>query len=151
MAHFLSAAVLAVSVAMAPAAAVGHALVWDDVAACESSGIWDANTGNGFYGGLQIWQSTWTEHGGAAYAPRPDLASRDDQITVAEDILRDKGWEAWPDCSRQLGLSGRWHAVQPGDTLESIADRFQVPGGAQELQSLNPDADLTPGTLIRLP
>jgi hypothetical protein len=133
-----------------------HAPVWNDLAACESSGVWDTNTGNGFYGGLQIWQPTWAEHGGLDYAPRADLATQDDQITVAEEILREQGWSAWPDCSRRLGLSGRWHTAQPGDTLQSVADRFQVP--EEELRQLNPGAEgadagapLVPGTLIRLP
>ncbi|MGW5021304.1 transglycosylase family protein, partial [Streptomyces cacaoi] len=30
---------------------------WDKVAQCESSGNWSANTGNGYYGGLQFNQS----------------------------------------------------------------------------------------------
>jgi hypothetical protein len=150
MAHIIGTVLLAASAALT--AAAGHAPVWDDVAACESGGVWDANTGNGFYGGLQIWQPTWAEHGGTVFAPRADLASRDDQITVAEEILGDQGWAAWPECSRQLGLSGRWHAVQPGETLQSIAEGYEVPGGAEELQRLNPGlAELTPGTLVRLP
>lgn len=33
--------------------------VWDQLAMCESGGNWAANTGNGFYGGLQFSAPTW--------------------------------------------------------------------------------------------
>nr|WP_229851689.1 transglycosylase family protein [Streptomyces roseolus] len=110
---------------------------WGCVAECESSGRWDANTGNGYYGGLQFWQPTWIEYGGLAYARRADLATRRQQITVAEDVLRVQGWGAWPVCSKRYGLSGRAHTVQPGDTLAGIARRFAVKGGWQRLYEAN--------------
>lgn len=110
---------------------------WGCVAECESSGRWHANTGNGFYGGLQFWQPTWVEHGGLAYAPRADLATRAQQIKVAEEVLRTQGWGAWPVCSKRYGLSGRVHTVQPGDTLSSIARRFGIKGGWQALHTAN--------------
>ncbi|MFC9735503.1 transglycosylase family protein [Streptomyces roseolus] len=110
---------------------------WGCVAECESSGRWDANTGNGYYGGLQFWQPTWIEYGGLTYARRADLATRQQQITVAEDVLRVQGWGAWPVCSKRYGLSGRAHTVQPGDTLAGIARRFAVKGGWQRLYEAN--------------
>jgi len=110
---------------------------WGCIAECESSGRWDANTGNGFYGGLQFWQGTWEDHGGLAYAPRADLATRQEQIKVAEEVLRTQGWGAWPVCSKRYGLSGRVHTVQPGDTLFAIAKRFRIKGGWQALYAAN--------------
>ncbi|WP_432094955.1 transglycosylase family protein [Streptomyces sp. bgisy100] len=80
------------------------AAAWDRLAQCESSGRWDANTGNGYYGGLQFGQQTWEAHGGRAYAPRADLATRSEQIKVAESVVRARGWSAWPGCSRRAGL-----------------------------------------------
>ncbi|MBP0453450.1 transglycosylase family protein [Kitasatospora sp. RG8] len=80
--------------------------VWDDLAECESGGDWRANTGNGYFGGLQIWPPTWEEAGGLRYARRPDLASRRQQTAVAEEILRMQGWEAWPVCAREIGMIG---------------------------------------------
>ena len=68
---------------------------WDAVAGCESSGNWAINTGNGYYGGLQFSQSTWQAYGGLAYAPRADLATREQQIAVAEKTLAGQGWAAW--------------------------------------------------------
>lgn len=153
-------ALLAASAALATpvARADGHAPVWLELATCESSNRWNTNTGNGFYGGLQIFQPTWVEHGGLDLASRPDRATPDQQMTVAEEILRDQGWEAWPTCAQRLRLAGRAHAVQPGETLESVARRFDVSGGAAELYRLNQDVigsdptrRLTPGTLLRLP
>ncbi|GAA4809031.1 transglycosylase family protein [Streptomyces ziwulingensis] len=78
---------------------------WEKVAACESTGDWDINTGNGFYGGLQFTQSTWEAFGGARYAPRADLATRDQQIAVAERVLDGQGPGAWPVCSARAGLT----------------------------------------------
>jgi hypothetical protein len=78
--------------------------VWDELARCESSGNWHINTGNGYYGGLQFWQPTWEGFGGTAFAPRADLASREQQIVVAERVLAVQGWNAWPACSRKIGL-----------------------------------------------
>ncbi|MEV0374931.1 transglycosylase family protein [Streptomyces sp. NPDC050636] len=89
---------------------------WDRVAQCESGGMWSAASGNGFYGGLQLTQDMWDEYGGAAYASRPDLASRAQQISVAEKILDDRGPDAWPSCAVNAGLKkdGRAPEVDPG-------------------------------------
>ncbi|MEG3627984.1 transglycosylase family protein [Streptomyces poriticola] len=88
---------------------------WDRVAECESTGDWDINTGNGYYGGLQFAQSTWEEFGGTQYAPRADLATRDQQIAVAEKVLDGQGPGAWPVCSVRAGLTrgGAAPAVRP--------------------------------------
>ncbi|MBB4894792.1 LysM repeat protein [Streptomyces olivoverticillatus] len=68
---------------------------WDKVAQCESSGDWHINTGNGYYGGLQFSQSSWAAAGGTAYAPRADLATKGQQIAVAEKLLAMQGPGAW--------------------------------------------------------
>ncbi|MFF5157749.1 transglycosylase family protein [Streptomyces sp. NPDC000348] len=68
---------------------------WDAIAACESSGDWQANTGNGHYGGLQFTQSSWVAAGGRKYAPRADLATREEQIAVARRLARLQGMSAW--------------------------------------------------------
>ncbi|MFC3587066.1 transglycosylase family protein [Streptantibioticus rubrisoli] len=78
---------------------------WDRVAGCESGGDWSINTGNGNYGGLQFTQQTWAAFGGTAYAPRADLASRAEQITVAEAVLAQQGPGAWPVCSVRAHLT----------------------------------------------
>ncbi|WP_327357155.1 transglycosylase family protein [Streptomyces sp. NBC_01304] len=135
---------------------------WSCLAECESSGRWHIATGNGYYGGLQFWQPTWEEHGGLVYAPRADLATREEQIKVAEAVLRNQGWEAWPVCSKLYRLDQpasalpaklparpkppvapkpqdgrRLHTVKPGETLSAIAQRYRVKGGWYALYQAN--------------
>jgi hypothetical protein len=75
--------------------------VWDAIASCESGGNWAANTGNGYYGGLQFNLGTWAAYGGSG---RPDQQSREAQIAVAERV-RDAsgGYGAWPHCGARFG------------------------------------------------
>ncbi|MFC9492034.1 transglycosylase family protein, partial [Streptomyces hydrogenans] len=79
--------------------------VWEKVAKCESSSNWRINTGNGYFGGLQFSQSTWVAYGGREFAPRADLASKDQQIAVAERVLKGQGPGAWPACGSSAGLA----------------------------------------------
>ncbi|GAA4259936.1 transglycosylase family protein [Dietzia aurantiaca] len=77
---------------------------WDAIAQCESGGNWATNTGNGFSGGLQFHPQTWTGHGGGQYAPSAHLATREQQIAIAEKVRASQGWGAWPACTSRLGL-----------------------------------------------
>jgi LysM repeat protein len=71
---------------------------WSAIAACESGGNWGANTGNGFYGGLQFTEQTWLAYGGGQYASSADQASESQQIAVAQQVLAGQGIGAWPVC-----------------------------------------------------
>lgn len=80
---------------------------WDRLAQCETGGVWSANTGNGYGGGLQFahgpgW-STWRAFGGTEFTADPWDASREQQIVVAERVLARSGWQAWPGCARKFG------------------------------------------------
>lgn len=75
---------------------------WDQVARCESGGNWAINTGNGYHGGLQFSPSTWSGHGGGEFAPAAYLASKEEQIAVAERVLAGQGKGAWPSCGGPL-------------------------------------------------
>lgn len=86
---------------IAPAPAWRSGVNWDAVARCESSGNWHINTGNGFYGGLQFTAGTWHAYGGGAYAPRADLATREQQIMIAERVRAGQGIGAWPVCGHR--------------------------------------------------
>ncbi|TSD99742.1 DUF348 domain-containing protein [Skermania sp. ID1734] len=79
--------------------------IWDRLAQCESTGNWHIDTGNGFFGGIQFDQNTWVRQGGLRYAPRPDLATREEQIAIASVTQQRQGWGAWPSCSARLGLN----------------------------------------------
>lgn len=140
----LGAAAVGIGVLAAPASAAEYD--WTGVAQCESGGNWQINTGNGYYGGLQFSSPTWLGHGGGEFAPRADLASPAQQITVAERVLTTQGAGAWPTCGKQLrpgstpaaaapapapaaapaaapapASSGGTYTVRAGDTLGKIA------------------------------
>lgn len=103
--------------------------VWDRVAECES-GNW-IDGGRDFEYGSARWNwgapdmeippwGTRIHHGGLQFhpgtwnwvAPMVGLghieyayqATREEQILVAEKVLELQGWQAWPVCSRKLGL-----------------------------------------------
>jgi hypothetical protein len=90
------------SIALAGQASAATDGEWDQVARCESGGNWGINTGNGFYGGVQFTSSTWASHGGGEYAPSAQLATKDQQIAVAERVLATQGRGAWPVCGGPL-------------------------------------------------
>ena len=74
---------------------LSNSAMWDRIAQCESSGNWSINTGNGYYGGLQFDIQTWLGAGGGQYAPRADLATRDEQITIANRVYASRGLSPW--------------------------------------------------------
>lgn len=76
---------------------------WDALSQCEAGGNWAINTGNGFFGGVQFDQNTWERQGGLRYAPRADLATREEQIAIATVTQARQGWGAWPVCSGRIG------------------------------------------------
>jgi LysM repeat protein len=96
----------------ATTASAASTATWDAVAQCESTGNWSINTGNGFYGGLQFTSSTWAAYGGTQYAPQANLATKGQQIAIAEKVLADQGPGAWPVCSVQAGLTRGGAAAQ---------------------------------------
>jgi resuscitation-promoting factor RpfA len=171
------AAAVSLGVLAGPASAAGPNN-WDAVAQCESGGNWAVNTGNGYYGGLQFSQSTWAAHGGTAYASRADLATKAQQIAVAERTLDAQGPGAWPTCGKGLDPSapeagaapvaarlvapapaaagGGTYTVQAGDTLGRIAAAQGVAGGWQALYAANDDRLSDPnrisvGQVLQLP
>ncbi|PCG85521.1 transglycosylase domain-containing protein [Streptomyces sp. WZ.A104] len=107
---------IAIPLLGASGAHAAESATWDRVAECESGGMWSADLGNGYYGGLQFSQETWSAYGGTTYAPRADLASRSQQIAVAEKVLGDQGAKAWPSCAVISGLAvdGSLPGVDPG-------------------------------------
>jgi hypothetical protein len=99
---------------------------WDAVAECESGGDWSADTGNGFYGGLQFKPSTWDENGGVG---SPAAASREQQIAVAERVLASQGPEAWPKC-------GPNQTLFPIDVINTLLSGDPVNSALKKLWSL---------------
>ncbi|WAP53995.1 transglycosylase family protein [Streptomyces sp. S465] len=122
---------------------------WNKVAQCESTSHWDINTGNGFYGGLQFTQSTWAAYSGTAYAARADLATKDQQIAVAEKVLDAQGPGAWPVCSGKAGLTRTDAAPQSAPKVlkasAAPAKEAQRPQKAQRTAASKPTPTSLPG------
>ncbi|MFC7447465.1 transglycosylase family protein [Rhodococcus daqingensis] len=103
-------ALVAVPFGLATGTAAAASHNWDGVAQCESGGNWGINTGNGYYGGLQFSQSTWTANGGTG---SPHGASKAEQIRVAENTLASQGPGAWPHCGKYLTTATEDVAPEP--------------------------------------
>ncbi|WP_342742793.1 transglycosylase family protein [Streptomyces indicus] len=106
---------LALPLFAATGASAADGTNWDRLADCESGGVWSANFGNGYYGGLQFDQTTWEEFGGLDYAPTADLASRSEQIAVAEKVYAAQGAQAWATCAPIAGLQQKATATPDDD------------------------------------
>ncbi|MFB7918275.1 peptidoglycan DD-metalloendopeptidase family protein [Streptomyces sp. NPDC056061] len=123
---------LALPLIAAASAGAASADVWEKVAACESTGDWHINNGNGYFGGLQFSRSTWAAYGGTVYAPRADLATKDEQIAIAEKVLTRQGPAAWPRCSTRAGLTtgGAPSGIAPQSerSSQARAPKKQSPG-----------------------
>lgn len=126
---------------------------WDAVAAKESGGNWaNADTGhNGHYGGLQFSLSTWKAFGGEQFAPMPHLATREQQMAVA-DRTAFTGYNGTP----PQGL-GAWEVITNGSTAGdgiTVNSRPPTGGGAgpmypgvgpsQALPGISPLGQMTP-------
>ncbi|MET1076004.1 MAG: transglycosylase family protein [Umezawaea sp.] len=97
-------------------------LDWDAVAECESGQNWAANTGNGYFGGLQFSADTWHAFGGVGL---PHQFSREDQIRIAEEVLSAQGPGAWPSCARStlaegIATAGAFSSATAGYDVEPV-------------------------------
>lgn len=111
---------LALPLLSAATAGAASSATWDKVAECESGEDWAINSGNGHFGGLQFRQSTWEQFGGTVYAARADLATREEQIAVAEKVLDGQGPQAWPACSERAGLAADAPAAGAAPPTEQV-------------------------------
>jgi hypothetical protein len=88
-----------------PPPAVHQSWSWDDLAACESSNRWTVTRGV-YQGGLQFDARTWDAFAPAlGYPADAHLATRDQQIAVAERVLTAQGAMAWPTCAPRVGMT----------------------------------------------
>lgn len=106
-----------------PASATPERNRWDRLADCESgewvnggesfiegSARWDygidfAHEGyEQFQGGLNFHPGTWDAYRDPDMPGHAGHATREQEIIVAERVLADQGWGAWPRCSRMVGL-----------------------------------------------
>ncbi|GAA1338622.1 LysM peptidoglycan-binding domain-containing protein [Saccharothrix algeriensis] len=147
--HVVRALLLALATACAlgltgAAASAEPGLDWDAVAQCESGGDWSISTGNGYYGGLQFLPSTWYANGGTGM---PNEASREEQIRVAENVLRSQGPGAWPNCARGGNHSTAPVSAGTRSSSHQVHTPLQAPPAppvpALPASTDNPDGDYT--------
>lgn len=119
------------SVALAAQAQAAPDSEWDVVARCEAGGNWSINTGNGYQGGLQFSPSTWLGYGGGQFASAAHMASRNEQIAVAEKVLAGQGKGAWPVCGRSLS----------GPTPRNVISEEKAAAPAEAPQPTSPAAE----------
>ncbi|WP_371746883.1 transglycosylase family protein [Mycolicibacterium sp. YH-1] len=125
---------------------------WDQVARCESGGNWAINTENGYQGGLQFAPGAWNAYGGGEYASQAQLATKEQQIAVAERVLAHQGRGAWPVCGRSL--SGATPPQRPFDGSRTRPFAAQQPRSQQRrLAAVRPSlgADSVPPSALAGP
>lgn len=137
------------SLALAGQAAAATDGEWDQVARCESGGNWAINTGNGYHGGVQFSASTWASHGGGEYAPSAELASKEQQIAVAERVLATQGRGAWPVCGGPLSGPSQREAPAPAG-LDAPLDAPGINGAPAPLAPPAEDAPAPPPAPVQL-
>jgi hypothetical protein len=130
---------IAIPLLGATSASAADGTTWDRVAECESAGQWSADSGNGYYGGLQISQADWEKYGGLTYASSADEASRSQQIAIAEKLLDDQGLTPWPTCGPLSGLS-----KNSGDILVDTGVANDSSNGSNSSRSSRSSATSTP-------
>ncbi len=131
----------AVAAAPLAVAAPANAADWDELAQCESSGNWSANTGNGFSGGLQFTPSTWAAFGGKQYAANAKDATREQQIAVAEKVLDGQGPGAWPACTSKTN----WTSGSTSGGSSSSSSQEQTSSSSSESSSSSSKSSVKSG------
>ncbi|GHD15037.1 peptidoglycan-binding protein LysM [Streptomyces violarus] len=134
---------IAIPLLGASGASAADGTTWDRVADCETGGAWSQNSGNGYFGGLQLSQEDWENHGGLDYAPSADLASRTQQIAVAERILADQGVGAWRTCGLLSGLEQDKKSSDSSESSDSSGLLDSLGSSPSSSASPSPDAPST--------
>lgn len=156
MSRALAAVAVTVGLTLTNALLPGHAdaaydqSVWDRVAACESSGNWSINTGNGYYGGLQFSLSTWRFFGGTEYAAYPHKATKEQQIAIARRTLAGQGPGAWPVCSVRAGLTKDNGGASPAAKAASLSSSKPTGSATPGTSQLTVDGVMGPKTVTQM-
>jgi hypothetical protein len=84
----------AAEAALAAALQARSGVNWDGIARCETNGNWHMR-GARFSGGLGFANTTWRAFGGTQFASNAGLATRDQQVIVAERVHDRYGLSGW--------------------------------------------------------
>jgi nucleoid-associated protein YgaU len=129
----------------------GSGVNWDAVAQCESGGNWGINTGNGYSGGLQFAPGTWAGNGGRQYAGNAHQATREQQIAVAERVLKSQGIKAWPTCGKRSGSTKQYAGSNTAGarkaTTQSRSTQGKAPASRSQTRKSAPVTQGLPGGL----
>lgn len=106
------------------ASADPSASAWATLRQCESSGRYDINTGNGYFGAYQFDLSTWHSVGGTGY---PYQASSAEQDYRALYLYRMRGWQPWT-CATIRGL--REDSSARSKVVPTYADSAYIGNGS---------------------
>ncbi|MFF5184089.1 transglycosylase family protein [Streptomyces sp. NPDC000345] len=131
---------IAIPLFAAGGASAAEGAVWDKVAQCETGGSWSADRGDGEYGGLGLSQEDWEAYGGLDYAASPDLASRNQQIAVAQQLLAEEGVGAWGTCALTSGLTKESGAVGVDTGVAGGESDSSVSSGLSDLSKGSSDS-----------
>lgn len=81
-----------------PAINLAREAMWDRIAWCESGQRWSlvaTNSTGTYHGGLMMTHDAWRIGGGLAFAYDANLATREQQITVANNLYAQLGLKPW--------------------------------------------------------
>ncbi|WP_329218012.1 LysM peptidoglycan-binding domain-containing protein [Streptomyces sp. NBC_01485] len=124
---------IAIPLLAASGASAADGTVWDKVAQCETGSSWSANKGDGEYGGLSLTQKQWETYGGLDYAASPDLASRNQQIAVAQKLLAAENIGAWGTCGLTSGLTQQNGALNVDTGVADNSSDSSISSGLSDL------------------
>ncbi|MCO1578224.1 transglycosylase family protein [Crossiella sp. SN42] len=146
-------AVVAAPMAVAGTASAASGVNWDALAKCESGNRWNINTGNGFYGGLQFDRGTWLSNGGGQYAPYAHLATREQQIAVAERLYAARKLTPWPSCGKKAGVAGGGGgnakpAPAPKPAAKPVVKKQAAPKPVVSKPVIKPAAPVQPAPVV---
>lgn len=105
---------------------------WRELRDCESSGVYNLDTGNTFYGAYQFTWDTWQTVGGSG---NPATALPYEQDLRAAELFDRRGAEPWPICGRfaigsmENPLVAAW--IHPDDQPDEVIVFFD-PSAADE-------------------
>ena len=77
---------------------LARAAMWDRIAWCESGQRWSlvaSNSTGTYYGGLMMTHDAWRIGGGLAFSYNANQSSREEQITVANNLYAQLGLKPW--------------------------------------------------------
>ena len=112
---------------------------WAALRKCESSGRYNINTGNGYYGAYQFNRATWESVGGTGL---PSNASPAEQDYRALYLYRMRGWQPW-ECAGMVGL--RNDSSARSKVVPTYADSAYM-GGSGTVPVTDPEGGAAPAT-----